>query len=210
MRLIFNFLVLSFIFGGVISCKKKDAFFVLTGTVNDVTFNTSLNNAQVDLYQVNAGSAEVKLVETALIGSDGKYSFRIKRDKIEKFILKIHKLNYFEIEKTIYFAELSVEKDNVYNFETKAKGWLRLNLNNLNPQPTDVLEYVRQQGKYGCTECCPNGVQLVYGANNSSTICVNDGNTVYEIFYKMQGQSVGTMVSINTVAFDTTDLTINY
>ena len=122
---------------------------------------------------------------------------------MEKYVLKIAKNNYFDLEKEIYFSELTTSEDNIRNYTTTAKSWVKLTFNNLNPLPTDHLTYIRQAGKYGCSECCSNDNQNIYGAYNGSVYCINDGNTLYSYQYIVVGASNSGVKSITTIPFDT-------
>lgn len=192
------------------SCKKKNAEFVLTGTITETTFGGKLNGATLKLYQVPVGSASEQLLGTVVLGSDGKYTFTFPREKMEKYILRIDKSGYFALEKTIYFSDLSITSENVRNYSTTAKSWVKLTFHNLNPLPTDHLNFIKQSGKEGCIECCPDTQYDFYGALDTSIYCINDGNTIYSYLYTVMGTTDQGIKSVTTVAFDTTEIILNY
>jgi hypothetical protein len=206
MRILVFLVLLSAMF---FSCKKGQGEFLLTGTLTDNTFNTALNNATVKLYKVPAGSTQEILIGTQTTGSEGKYSFEFTRDKTEKYILKVTKSNYFDLNETIFFSSLDLKEENIRNYSTTAKGWIEIRIVNQNGQSSDQFHFIKQQGKAGCSECCPTIEQDLYGAVDTSIFCVNDGNTVYSILYYGTGIS-STINGVNTAAFDTTTLLINY
>ena len=194
----------------LLSCKKKKVDFVLTGTITETTFNGNLTGATVKLYQVPVGSVSEVLLGSAVLGSDGKYSFTFPREKMEKYILRISKSGYFDLVKTVYFSELSVSSDNVRNYSTTAKSWVKLTFHNLNPLPGDHLTFIKQSGKEGCAECCTDAQYDFYGALDTSIYCINDGNTIYSYFYNVMGTADQGIMSATTVAFDTTEIVLNY
>lgn len=205
-RLIF-ILILSTLF---FSCKKGKADFTLKGSVTDITFAQNLVGATVKLYQVPVASTQQELIGTFTIGSDGMYSFTFPRDKMEKYILKITKTGYFDIEKEVYFSELTVEEDNIRNYSTTAKSWVKLTFHNLNPSASDQLKYIKQEGKENCAECCTDTEQNYYGALDTSIYCINDGNTTYSYYYWIIPSSNQGLKSAYTTAFDTTEIILNY
>lgn len=193
----------------VSSCKKGKAEFVLKGTITDATFNSSLTNASVKLYATAAGSAVTNQIASGTLDAQGNYEFTFSRDMVETYYLEITKDNYFEIYESIPFADLSIEDDNVYNFSTTAMSWVKFHVSNPGGAAADVLEYVREEGKINCTECCPGGYRYFYGAFDSTFYCVNDGNAVYSGYYWAAGGSSGP-VWVETPPFDTVDININY
>jgi hypothetical protein len=192
------------------SCKKKKADFVLIGTISETTFNSPLSGAVVKLYQVPVGSASEQLLGTKTLGSDGKYSFTFQRDKMEKYILRITKSGYFDLEKEVYFSELTITTDNVRNYSTTAKSWVKITFHNHTPLPSDHLTFIKQSGKEGCAECCPDSEYSFYGALDTSIYCINDGNTYYSYFYNVMGTTDQGINGVTTVAFDTTEIILNY
>lgn len=192
------------------SCKKGKADFILSGKITDQTFNQNLIGADVKLYQVPVASTSLELIGSGTIGTDGTYSFKFPRDKMEKYVLKISKTGYFDIDKAVYFSELSIDDENVRNLSTTAKSWVKLTFLNSNPLPSDQLKYIKQLGKEGCEECCSDQEQNYMGALDTSIYCINDGNTMYSYMYWVIGTSNQGVKSITTTAFDTSEIILNY
>ncbi len=191
-------------------CKKGQGDFVLKGKITDSTFSQAHSGATVQLYKVPTGTTEQILIGTTVLNSTGEYSFTFPRDKMEKFIIKVEKEGYFEIFESIYFSTLTLKEDNIRNYSTTAKGWIKIRVKNDNPLPTDYFHFIKQQGKANCAECCPIEQQTYYGSLDTTIYCINDGNTVYSIYYFGTGMSSGTIDGVTTTAFDTTELVINY
>lgn len=207
MKRILPFILLILLF----SCKKGKADFTLKGTITDITFNQNLNGASIKLYQVPIGSTNEELIQTSTIGSDGTYSFTFPRDKMEKYILRITKTNYFNIEETVLFKDLTIEEDNIRNYGTHAKAWVKLTFKNtISPSSTDQFKFIKQLGKEGCAECCSDSEQFLYGIVDTSIYCINNGNDYYSyLYFKLNTTFSGTMET-QTVAFDTTEIILNY
>lgn len=194
-----------------VSCKKGKADFTLKGTITDITFNQNLSGASIKLYQVPIGSTNEELIQTSTIGSDGTYSFTFPRDKIEKYILRISKTNYFNLEETVLFKDLTIEEDNIRNYGTHAKAWVKLTFKNtISPSSSDEFKFIKQLGKEGCVECCSDTEQFLYGIVDTSIYCINNGNDYYSyLYFKLNTTFSGTMET-QTVAFDTTEIILNY
>ena len=195
----------------VFSCKKGKADFTLKGTLTDLTFNQNLEGAKIKLYQVPIGSTQDDLIQTATIGSDGSYSFTFPRDKMQKYLLRITKNNYFDLEETVYFKDLSIENDNIRNYGTHAKAWVKLTFRNtLSPAAGDEFKFIKQLGKEGCAECCSDTEQFLYGIVDTSIYCINNGNDYYSYLYFKLNTSFSGSMATQTVAFDTTEIILNY
>jgi hypothetical protein len=192
------------------SCKKGKGEFLLKGTITDQTFNQPLSGATVKLYQVPVGTTQLILIGTQTLNSEGAYEFTFSRDKMEKYILRVVKTNYFDLEKVIYFSTLTLKEDNVRNYSTTAKSWVKIHLLNQSPLPQDQLIYIKQQGKIGCLECCQADTQYFQGALDTTFYCINDGNTTYSFLYGISGTSVSEIVGAVTVPFDTTEIYVPY
>lgn len=190
---------------GFSSCKKGKADIVLNGTISDVTFGSTLSGATVRLFEIEAGGGETNLLGTTTIGSDGGYSFTFPRNQVESYILEVQKAGYFDIEASIPLQDLTVEEDNTYNYSTTAKSWAGLHFVTAG---TGTVTFIRQQGKSGCDICCGSDPVALTGPMDTIIYCANDGNTNYSYTYTASG-STG-LKSVNTVAFDTSIVTLTY
>lgn len=192
----------------VISCEKGKANFVLKGTIQDETFSTTLAGATIQLYQVQVGSASETFVSSQTIGSDGTYSFTFPRDNMEKYILRIEKDNYFPLEKTVYFSSLTINSENIRDYSTTAKAWVKLNFINDPNFGGNELEYTIQQGKENVDGSCQHGTYTIN--TSTSYYCINDGNQLYSYLYFAFGPNDTGVKSVITTPFDTTELTLTY
>ena len=98
------------------------------------------------LIPVQRNSFET-LITSTNANSDGDYSFTFDRDKSKKYILKISKNNYFTNEKIILFSSLTIEEENIRNYSTSAKSWVKLHFKNIDPKAEDQLRDIMQEGK---------------------------------------------------------------
>jgi hypothetical protein len=193
-----------------LGCKKGAGTFTIKGIITDETFNTGLNGATVELYKVPVASNNKIFVEAKTLGSDGSYQFSFPREQVEKYIIQVNKNLYFPIESSVYYSSLDIEIDNIRNYGTKAKSWVELRFVNTSPLSSDHLRFIKQQGLAGCEECCPITEQNFYGALDTSIYCINEGNTVYSIYYWAIGTNNQGLLESNTIPFDTTQIYLTY
>jgi hypothetical protein len=195
----------------VFACKKEDIDFTLKGTVNDATFGGGLTGATITLTQIPIGGSTPKVLGSATLTSDGKYSFTFPREKVEKYILTVDKTNYFTISEDISFSSFSTESDLEKNYTTTAKSWVKLVFRNEAPATIgDGLTFTKQSGKVGCSECCPNEVNTLVGIVDTAIYCVNDANTEYSYYFNVVNTSIQGIETITTIPFDTVTITKTY
>lgn len=192
------------------ACKKDPIDFTLTGTISNSTLGGKLDGATITISQVPISGGTSKQLGSAVVGSDGKYSFTFLRDKVEKYVVTITKDNYFSIQEDIPFSAFSPEKDLVKDYTTTAKAWVKLHFVNQDPLDTDELTFRKQQGKVGCPECCTTEDHVLIGYVDTTIICPNDGNTTYSFFYTVAGSTNQGIESIVTPAFQTVTITKTY
>jgi len=193
-----------------VSCSKKSSDFKVKGVLSDQTFSKALQGATVKLYQTPVGSTDEQLIGTCTTDAQGNYSFSFPREKMEKYRLSFVKNNYFSEEEIIYFSDLTLGQDYIRNSSTTAMSWAKLTFHNLNASPSDHFQYIKQNGKENCMECCPTTYQDYYGALDTSIYCINDGNTNYSYMYWVLGTSVTGTQTVYTTAFDTVEVVLNY
>jgi hypothetical protein len=186
-------------------CKKGRADIILKGTVTDSTFNTVLSGATIRIYELEAGGGDLNLLGTATIGSNGSYSFSFPRNPVESYLIEIRKSNYFDADVTIPLSDLTIEEDNIRNFSTTAKAWAGLRFVS---SGSGTVTYTRQQGKIGCSECCPATQQTLNAPIDTLIYCPNDGNTMYSYSYNANG-SLG-VKEVTTTPFDTSIVTLSF
>lgn len=193
----------------VSACKKKKITYTVQGTVTNTSASSGLSNIELKVELKKAGNAYFTTLTTVTTDSQGKFSFSVENDLYETIKITANPSMYFSLERIIPYSDLNQES-NVYNLSTSAKSWARLIFNNVNPNAGDHLQYIKQQGKVGCSECCPSDEQHIYGAANDTVICINDGNSYYSYLYSVIGTSNTDIKAVFTPAFDTATLILNY
>ncbi|MEY3049946.1 MAG: hypothetical protein RL365_1984 [Bacteroidota bacterium] len=203
-------LSLSFVLLLLFGCNKGAGTFTLEGVITDASFNQPLAGAEVSLYGISAGNNQYAMIASAVTGADGKYSFTFDRTRTEKYTLYVKKNLYFEQEEEVYYSQLKLKETNIRNVTTTAKSWVEIKIFNNNAANNDHLQFLRQQGKTGCSECCFSGTNHLYGFQDTSIFCINDGNSLYSIEYAVFGTSNTGILGVTTTPFDTTVLNLTY
>jgi hypothetical protein len=210
-RFLFSFLLIAILLQvSSSSCSRGVATFSLSGTITDATFSQGHSGAVLKLSKVMITTGEEILMETKTLGSDGKYEFKFPREKVEKYIIRVTKPLYFDIEQDIQFSSLSVSSDNVRNYTTKAKSWVELRFVNTSVLPTDHFRFIKFQGLENCTECCTADQVDLYADAYYSRTCINEALSTYSIYYQVIGTTNQNVVEVVTQPFDTTLLLVNY
>lgn len=195
------------------SCQKnKEINFTLTGIISDTTFGGGLAGAKLTVTEVpTAGASPAQQIASVTLDQSGGYAFTFKRNKVEKYVLRVEKANYFTIDEDISFSEFSTAKPLMKNYATTAKSWVRIHLvNNAPALATDVLKMRKQLGKSDCGECCPVEDQLFEGIVDTVVYCVNDANATYSFYYNLIGTPTQGIQQVQTVVFDTVDMVLDY
>jgi 5-hydroxyisourate hydrolase-like protein (transthyretin family) len=203
------FVFISIVFLGFSSCKKGKAEVTLKGVVTDTSFGLPLSGASIEIYQVESGSSD-ELIGQSTTNANGEYSFVFDRDQTESYRITSSKANYYDLDESISFSDITIEEDNVYNFSTTAKSWVSLNFTNSGGVSTDQLKYIKQSGKSGCGTCCPDDPQFLNGLIDTTIIYANDGNSLFSYQYFVVGTSDQGLKSATTTAFDTTAINLVY
>ncbi len=195
----------------IFSCKKQNPTFNISGTVTDKSLNSTLSEATITFYKIKAGSSTITKIESTQTNSDGTYSIEFDRDQSESYYAIVEKENYFDSELSILFEGLKVGEKNTINFDIYAKSWVKINIENLTPEPNDFITISKQEGKKYCIGCCDFFEQTI--SNIDTTFyCINNGNSIYSILYTSFGdnQTKTAIKAITTSSFDTTELYISY
>ena len=192
------------------SCEKGAGTFVLKGEISDLTFDQGHTGAIIKLYKVPVGTQELIVIDSAILNSNGNYEFSFLREQMEKYVIRIEKEGYFDIVEDVYLSSLTLENDNIRNYQTHAKSWIGIQLQNDNPENSDHFRYIKQEGLENCEACCPNVEQNFYGPLDTTLYCINNGNEIYSLLYWVVGTATSDIVSTNTTAFDTSYVSISY
>lgn len=193
-------------------CKKEPVEFTISGTLVDNSFDTRLSGADIKITAVSSGTGDTRVVGNQTVGTDGMYKITFKRERDTKFYITIEKDGYYPIEETIFFSELSVSEDNVYDYSTFAESNINFKIKNIGTSTTnDELKLEIYEAKTNCDNCCSLGQRYFYGENiDTSFICANNGNKYYKFIYWDTQMGAVTFDSIITPAFGTVDYIIEY
>lgn len=192
------------------SCKKEELSFMIEGTVNDGTFNTTLSGAKVTIYTFPLGGTIGSKVKTLTTDSQGNFSYDLEREKYEKIEIVVEKNNYFNHTDAIPFSDLSTENTNSYTYSLNAKAWTKFVIYNQQPSQSDEFKILKDSGKEGCAECCSNGYYYYYGAVDTTTYCPNDGNNYMKFYFWVNGNETNGVDSVYNTPFDTTTYEFYY
>ena len=202
------FLIVQIIFLLALSaCKKETPNFTIKGVIEDNSFDKGLNNATLELYEIEVGSKQSTFVSSTKTDVNGNYSFNFPRNKIEKYLITISKENYFTTEHEINFSSLTTNNDNIKNYVSNAKSWVNIHFNNIDNDQLKTLEYGIEEGKTDCDECCSSTRKVLTQITDTNVICINNGNSNYSII--TISDTIKTF-TINTVPFDTVELEIQF
>jgi hypothetical protein len=206
MRIVF---VLLITVGIVYSCKKGKAELTIKGVISDTSFAPPLSGATIKIHQIESGISD-ELIGQTTTNSAGEYSFTFNRDQTEYYRITSSKTDYYDLDEFISFSDLTIDNDNVYNFSTAAKSWVELRFLNSAGQAIDVLKYLKQEGKSGCNNCCPDTQQALSGIIDTTIVYANNGNTLFSYQYFVIGTADQGLKSTTTTAFDTTLINLVY
>ena len=183
LKLVYN-LIAFFVFIQLISsCDRGVATFTIEGQITDLTFDKPLDSATVKLYQVMIGTNTEVLIDSVNLSSNGEYRFSFLRDKVEKYILKVEKDNYFEIVDEIPFSNLNPSEVDVYNYDIKAKSWVEMRFVNSDVATGDLFRFMKTSENSECSECCPGGLIDLVEESYYSTTCINNANALFTVDY---------------------------
>lgn len=194
----------------IISCKKKEINYDIKGKITDNTFNTPLANAEVSIYKIEVGTQQKTFISTMTTNSDGTYAFKVNRDKAEAYVIEVNKTNYFSTSSEISLGNLSTEKDNIVNFYSTAKSWVKLHFYHPSNNGVNEIKITKQKGKEDCDECCSKEEFSLSGIIDTNIYCINDANSEYSYLYQLVGTSTIDIKSIYTTPFDTVELFLQY
>lgn len=193
-----------FLFG----CKKEVITFTISGKVNDNSFNQGHSGATVRLFERIAGNLTWEPVTSMTSDNNGEYSFTFERKQAESYLIRIEKENYFPVEEIIYFSELSVEDNNVRNFETYANSWVKLKFTNTDPEHNIVI--TQQEGIKGCDGCFPEAQLQFFGPVDTTLVYSTHGNTLFKYLYQVTGTIDLGIKEAQTIPFDTVAISLDY
>lgn len=195
----------------ILSCKKGQTDFEITGQLYDTGTGTYLSNATLLIYKLNAGADEPEYYGGVVTDAEGRYNLKITRDRFVSLNFVLDDYRYFELNKVIYFDDLTTKEPNVYNYNVAGKSWIKVHLvNSVTPSSASHFTVKRTSGKEDCDECCPSYTRHFYGMVDTVFYCINDAGTAYAFDYSLVGSSFNGNASAITPLYDTVLVEIPY
>lgn len=193
-----------------LGCRKNEVTIEIEGILTNSLNGSGLDGVSVDLYTKPLGSTFDELAKSTQTNSDGSYAFKIKNNKYESVRIHFEKENYFTIDHTVPFSELSTSNTNTLDFEMKAQSWTAFVIKNNQPDPSDEFKLLKDTGKEDCETCCENGFYYYYGDVDTTVVCPNDADRYMRFYYWVNGNESNGMDSVYNTPFDTTYYEFNY
>jgi hypothetical protein len=202
----------------IISCKKKEENYAISGSLSDPYQNIQVSGADVTLLaqkiesgMLNANFEEISSMQT---DANGNFSFEFDVAAYSNYKLEIRKDNYFI--KDVEINPNHVKKNEVYNdsYEIFSEAWLSLNI--INNYPADITDNIAVSILHdaaGIYDCCSDSTASYEGTGVSENIvCKTYGGHTVTINWTVTsgGESNVFTQNVTCTAFDTTSFTISY
>ncbi len=201
----------------VISCKKDQIQYNITGTVKNEITNSKISQVKLQFYQTelnaNVLNPNFVFLGTTTTNSNGEYSFSFDRKKIDKFKITVEHDEYYPIEDLFSSSELSSENENNFSYELESLSWVKIRLKNNFVQMNKSLNF-HKYNVQECEECCVNGnLAIPYTIPDTTFICPVIGDVYFRYTYGVVIGNSATSSSTDSVLcipFDTTSIFIQY
>ncbi|MCX7861644.1 MAG: hypothetical protein N2449_01455 [Bacteroidales bacterium] len=185
----FKFSILLFLIFILLSCKKKDENYIISGKIINPETNVSVSSAKITLWgtKISSGIVQNQQEKLAELYSNTDGTFEIKFDKQVYSGLKmyIQKNGYFSTEKNINPNNLT--PGSAYNvvIHFHAMSWLKTTVKNVGSQnASDQLTYKLSLPYNDCNDCCPTQQRVFLGTIVDTTwICPVYGGQFVSILW---------------------------
>lgn len=201
------------------SCRKnKTVEYEISGVISDQYTNAGIAGVTVilEVQELSGGnfSTTFKTIESTTTSSNGSYSFKFDRRNASEYRITISKTNYFGAEFSINPDHLNEEAANIKNYDMASKGWVRVNIKNVNPfNASDIVTY-QMANTLNCNNgCCGVTPFELEGMNVDTTfICLAHGNSepTASGFYTKNGTGSSVSETFTVMPLDTVDVNIHY
>ena len=133
-RVLFLFTLVANLF---FSCKKKENFIVITGSVTDKKSGLGADGITLKLYieenNVNAYNNSLTLLETTTTRSNGSYTFKKPYKNAIKYQIVTEGNDYYNQTFDLNPDNLSTATDNVYDISLFSRSYYEIALKNATP-----------------------------------------------------------------------------
>jgi len=158
----------------IISCKKKDESYIISGYVTNPELNIAVNQMQVSLWgtKISNGTVQNQQEKLGSTVTDAAGHFEFKFDKAVYSTLKIvlYKSDYFETEQSINPNNLNPGKDFALTIQAHGLAWLKTIVKNVPSQYNDdVLSYMLSLPYSNCFSCCSTQQKTFLGKTVDTT-----------------------------------------
>lgn len=142
-----------------LSCKKKEEFYIISGTVTNPELNIAVSQMQITLLgtKISNGTVQNQQLKLGTTTTDATGHFEFKFDKAVYSSIKLvlYKDNYFETEQIINPNNLNPGKSYYINIQAHGLAWLKTIIKNIGSQYTEeVLQYKLSLPYQNCSSCC--------------------------------------------------------
>jgi hypothetical protein len=166
----------------LISCKKEELTFTLSGVVSDKTYDSPQAAGTIRVYKVpvlGQGTSN-ELVGQTSPDAQGNYSLTFKREQAEAYLVTYSKSNYFDEEFVIPFSDWSTEDDKILNFSTETASAVRWIIHKTSPSTIyGEIKLYKQSGRTNGENCCANQEYVFNGLEFHDTLYCAAGGGSY-------------------------------
>jgi hypothetical protein len=198
--------------------RKKEQIQYLTGYVADATTIKPIDKANIIFQSTNVSggiySTSFKTLSNTQTMATGVFNLNFEKSNGDQFRLIVNKPGY--IEKRTLIDANDVNNNPFYNAPITVlypSSIIKIKVKNISPEtPSDFMFFRFLNANFDC-ECCDIQTKDFEGMNiDTESICTAYGNVTLN--YKWQVTKNGTTSqfsgSIQTLAFDTTVIEVNY
>jgi hypothetical protein len=166
----------------ILSCKKKEEKYIITGKVIIPELNVPANNASVTLWGTKVNQNLVQNMQEKIgqtnVQADG--TFRFEFDKLIYSNLKLYVTRHdcFDSEKAINPDNLSLNEEYNLLINLHIKAWLKTEIKKISQNTNSKVFYKLTLPYNDCTSCC-NTNQINFPTTNNldtSWVCAVYGN----------------------------------
>jgi len=202
----------------IVSCKKKDNEYIISGTVINPELNSPIGQTQLSLWGTKISSGIVQnqqeKIGTTVSSSNGTFEFRFKKEVYSNLKIILNKENYFENEYNINPQNLKPGDAYTVQIPLHARSWLKTIIKNVDMQnANDQILYKLTLPYQNCHSCCSELEKQFTGIGvDTSWVCPVYGNKNISVLWVFSNgqQTVPHNDTLFIQPFDTVLHTIFY
>ncbi|MBN4077528.1 carboxypeptidase regulatory-like domain-containing protein [bacterium AH-315-C20] len=198
----------------LLSCNKGEITYEFEGKVSGSVNGSSLAGVNVTISQVLFSSSvanyNYQLAGSAVTDAAGDWAISFTREKVTDFRIAIQKDGYFKELIEFTSGEATVADPNVHNVTLDAEAWIKFDIKNVGPLPSDVMTMVLINFREGCVGCGTNGNYSFDGIVDTNIIYKTTGGRYTRFQFNNQTTSSLLDDSLLTIPSDTVYYTYYY